>query len=114
MVRRLACPVVGCTWGEGVEAGGIFKTEEDYDTLDQALRMMELHVKGHKLGAAASTPAPPVNQNQSRILKSVSPKVEAEKADMVSWESWSGKWTIEEGAIYRESPKGHQVWDKSL
>ena len=48
-------------------------------------------MKGHKLGAAASTPAPPVNQNQSRILKSVSPKVEMGITSQ-DWEYFLGDW----------------------
>ena len=77
MVRRLECPVEGCTWARNEEAGSIFKTEDDYKTLDQALKAMELHVEGHKLGTVAMIPAPPAvqSQNQSRIPKSISPKV---------------------------------------
>ena len=45
MVRRLTCPVEGCTRGEDGEVGSVFKTEEDLETLDQALKMMELHVR---------------------------------------------------------------------
>ena len=68
----------GCTQGRNEEAGSVFKTEDDFKTLDQALKAMELHVVGHKLGAAALIVGHPAiqNQSQSRIPKSISPKVE--------------------------------------
>ena len=53
MVRRLKCPVEGCTQGENKDTGGTFKTENDYDTLDQAQKAMEMHLEGHRLGNAA-------------------------------------------------------------
>ena len=93
MVRRLKCPVEGCTQGEDEEAGSVFKTEEDYETLDQALKVMELHMKGHELGTAAMMPAPPAaqSQNQSRIPKSISPKVEMGISSQ-EWEYFIGDW----------------------
>ena len=68
------------------KAGGTFKTEDDYKTLDQALKVMELQVEGYKLSAAAPIVGPPVvqNQSQSRIPKSISPKVEM----LISSQEW--------------------------
>ena len=79
--------------GEGAEDGSVFKTKGDYETLDQALKVLELHVKGHELGAAATTLAPPAAQiqNQSRIPKSVSPKVEMGISSQ-EWEYFLGDW----------------------
>ena len=98
MVRRLECPVEGCTRGRNVEAGGVFRTEDDFKTLDQVFRSLELHVEAHKLGAAAQTPAPQVakNQNQSRILKSVPPKVEM-GISCQEWEYFLGDWKLHKG-----------------
>ena len=80
MVRRLKCPVESCTQGEDDELGSIWKSEADYENLDQAQKAFEIHLVGHRLGntapVLAPVPAAVQNHNQSRIPKSVSPKVE--------------------------------------
>ena len=93
MVRRLKCPVEGCTWGNYEEAGGVWKTEDDYKMLDQAQKAMDQHLEGHRLGTAAPIPTPPAvqGQNQSRILKSISPKVEMGITNQ-EWEYFIGDW----------------------
>ena len=98
MVRRLKCPVEGCTWGENEDTGGVWKTEDDYETLDQAQKAMEMHLEGHRLGNAAPIPAPPAvqGQNQSRIPKSISPKVEMGISTQ-EWEYFIGDWRLTEG-----------------
>ena len=98
MKRRLDCPVEGYTRGRNAEAGGVFKSEDDYEMLDQALKAMELHMEGHKLGTAAHILAPPVvqSQNQNRIPKSVSLTVEMCILTQ-EWEYFIGDWKQHNG-----------------
>ena len=93
MVRRLKCPVEGCTQGEDAELSGVWKTEADYEMMDQAQKALEMHLEGHKLGNAGPVLALHVvqNQNQSRIPKSVSPKVEMGILNQ-EWEYFIGDW----------------------
>ena len=87
------CHVGGCTLGEYGEDGSVFKTGEDLKTLDQAMEIMKLHVRCHELSVAAMTLTPPAfqGQNQSRIPKSISPKVEMGITSQ-EWEYFLGDW----------------------
>ena len=85
MVRRL-CIVQGCV--QDVE------DETDYESLDQAIRVMEMHMRSHELLNAApvlNQPGVAHAQNQSRIPKSNLPTVEMGILNQ-EWEYFMGDW----------------------
>ena len=68
--------------------------ETKYETMDQAQKALEMHLDSHRLGNAAPVlvlPAVTQNQNQSRIPKSVPPKVEMGILSQ-EWEYFLGDW----------------------
>ena len=78
VVRRLSCPVRGCTKGEGVEDGGVWKTLDFWETLDRAQISMNQHIEAHKLDTpTVAAPAAQAQTVGSRIPKGAPPKVEA-------------------------------------
>ena len=76
---------------------GCSQYEEDdteYETMDQAIKVMEMHLESHRLMNAAPVLALPVAahaQNQSKILKSTPPKLEMGILNQ-EWEYFLGDW----------------------
>ena len=86
MVRRQKCIVPDCSVDN--------KDETEYETMDQAIRVMDQHMDAHKMANAASVLAPPVvanSQSQGRILKSIPPKLEM-GISVQEWEYFLGDW----------------------
>ena len=73
--------------------------ETEYENMDQAQKALEMHLESHRLGNAAPVWAAPVAtpvQNQSRIPKSIPPKVEMGISSQ-EWEYFFGDWKWHKG-----------------
>ena len=68
----------GCTKGDGEEDGLLWKTQEFWETLDQAQISMIQHIEAHKLETpVVAALAAQAQEGGSRIPKGVLLKVEA-------------------------------------
>ena len=96
---QFPCQWEDCTLGEGEEEGGRYNTPTNLDSIDQAIKLLEIHTEAHK-GILAM-----------KLVKVEQPRIEEEMSEE-DWRVFLSDWVVykESVCLTEEKERVSQLW----